>query len=135
MQITFDKNSADRRRLRRAEFLHSRHTLPRMNERYTDYNLRAEDERFRRAMRDTLIRNGFTHAQFLETLTWYRDNVRAGMEKSQLVESFNAFVTAKGWPDHMRDAAVSAYGAVRDQGPEAVMRATPSPQARICRLP
>jgi hypothetical protein len=54
-------------------------------------------------------------------MEWYRDHVRPGMDEAKLAESFNEFAAAKNWATEQRDAAVSVYGQVRDQGPAAVM--------------
>jgi hypothetical protein len=50
------------------------------------------------------------------------------MDEAKLTESFNEFAAAKHWPEEQRDAAVSVYGQVRDQGPAAVMSPAPSAQ-------
>jgi hypothetical protein len=59
-------------------------------------------------------------------MEWYKDHVRPGMDETNLTESFNEFAAAKHWPAEQRDAAVSVYGQVRDQGPAAVISPAPS---------
>src|ERR1700674_1979694 len=71
-------------------------------------------------------RAGLSHAQMQQAMDWYRDHVRPGMDEVKLAESFTEFAAAKNWPAEQRDAAVSVYGQVRDQGPAAVMSPAPS---------
>src|ERR1700686_1308429 len=66
-------------------------------------------------------RAGLGNAQLTQAMEWYRDHVRPGMDEAKLAESFTEFATAKHWPVEQRDAAVSVYGQVRDQGPAAIM--------------
>jgi hypothetical protein len=97
-------------------------------DRYAQFGLRGDaDEQIRRAVRDGFKRTGLSHAQMQQAMDWYRDQVRPGMDEAKLAESFNEFVAAKHWPEEQRDAAVSVYGQVRDQGPAAVMSPAPTP--------
>jgi hypothetical protein len=43
-------------------------------------------------------------------------------------ESFSEFAASKGWQAEHHDAAVSVYGMIRDQGPDAVMSLPPTPK-------
>jgi hypothetical protein len=96
-------------------------------DRYTQFGLRGDaDEQIRRAVRDGFKRAGLSNAQLTEAMEWYRDHVRPGMDEAKLAESFNEFAAAKNWATEQRDAAVSVYGQVRDQGPAAVVSPAPS---------
>jgi len=62
----------------------------------------------------------------IEALEWYRDHgQRLGADPARLGESFSEFAASKGWPAEHQDAAVSVYGLIRDQGPDAVMSPAP----------
>jgi hypothetical protein len=96
-------------------------------DRYTQFGLRGDaDEQLRRAVRDGFKRAGLSHAQLTQAMDWYRDHVRPGMHEAKLAESFAEFAAIKRWGAEQRDAAVSVYGQVRDQGPAAVMSPAPS---------
>ena len=96
-------------------------------DRFTQFGLRGDaDEQFRRAVRDGFKRAGLSHAHLTQAMDWYRDHVRPGMDEAKLAESFAEFAATKRWVAEQRDAAVSVYGQVRDQGPAAVMSPAPS---------
>jgi hypothetical protein len=98
-------------------------------DRYTQFGLRGDaDEQIRRAVRDGFKRAGLSHAQMTQAMDWYKDHVRPGMDETKLTESFAEFAAAKNWGTEQRDAAVSVYGQVRDQGPAAVMSPAPELQ-------
>jgi hypothetical protein len=61
-----------------------------------------------------------------QAMEWYKDHVRPGMDEAKLTESFTEFAAARHWGAEQRDAAVSVYGQVLDQGPAAVMSPAPS---------
>jgi hypothetical protein len=96
-------------------------------DRYTQFGLRGDaDEQLRRAVRDGFKRAGLSNAQLTQAMEWYKDHVRPGMDEAKLAESFAEFAATKHWGAEHRDAAVSVYGQVRDQGPAAVMSPAPS---------
>jgi hypothetical protein len=96
-------------------------------DRYTQFGLRGDaDEKICRAVRDGFRRAGLSHAQLTQAMEWYKDHVRPGMDEAKLTESFAEFAAAKNWGTEQRDAAVSVYGQVRDQGPAAVLSPAPS---------
>jgi hypothetical protein len=96
-------------------------------DRYSQFGLRGNaDEQIRRAVRDGFKRAGLSNAQLTEAMEWYRDHVRSDMDETKLAESFTEFTATKRWGTEQRDAAVSVYGQVRDQGPAAVMSPAPS---------
>jgi hypothetical protein len=96
-------------------------------DRYTQFGLRGdEDDLFRRAVRDGFKRAGLGNDRLTQALEWFRDRVRPGMDQAKLAESFNEFAASKGWPAEQLTAAVAVYGAVRDQGPAAVMSPAPT---------
>jgi hypothetical protein len=98
-------------------------------DRYTQFGLRGdEDDLFRRAVRDGFRRAGLGNDRLTQALEWFRDSVRPGMDEAKLTESFNQFAASKGWPAEQLTAAVAVYGAVRDQGPAAVLAPAPSPE-------
>ena len=60
---------------------------------------------------------GLTQAQLSQAMRRYRDHGRRlGGDAAKITESFAEFAAANGWPPERRDAAVSIYGQVRDQG-------------------
>jgi hypothetical protein len=96
-------------------------------DRFTQFGLRGDtDEQICRAVRDGFKRAGLSHAQLTQAMEWYKDHVRPGMDETKLAESFAEFAATKNWGAEQRDAAVSVYGQVRDQGPAAVMSPAPS---------
>jgi hypothetical protein len=97
------------------------------SDRYHQYGLSAADEPFRRAVRDGFRQAGLSHRQFLDALTWYRDNVRAGMDATELSASFHDFATARAWPVENLIAAQGVHQAIQQSGPETVI-ATPTPE-------
>jgi hypothetical protein len=100
-------------------------------DRYTQFGLRGDaDEQIRRAVRDGFKRAGLSGAQLTQAMEWYKDRVRPGMDEAKLMESFAEFAAGKNWPDAQRDAAVSVYGAVRDQGYSTVRAERAAGQAR-----
>jgi len=98
--------------------------------RYREFGLLSDqDELLRRAFRDGFRRAGLSFSQFLDTLAWYRDHVRAGAGEEQLVEAFSLFAADSGWSAEHRDCALDAYRAIRDNGAEAVIAPAPHPDA------
>jgi hypothetical protein len=97
-------------------------------DRYAAFGLTEADEPFRRAVRDGFNRAGLSRAQFEQALAWYRDNVRPGMDETELSASFSDFATNNAWDTAQLVAAQSVYGAIQQQGPDAVMEPTPSPE-------
>jgi hypothetical protein len=97
-------------------------------DRYHQYGLSEADEPFRRAVRDGFRRAGLSRAQFEQALAWYRDNVRPGMDESELSASFSDFATNRGWDTAQLVAAQSVYGTIQQHGPDGVMEPTPSPE-------
>jgi hypothetical protein len=97
-------------------------------DRYTQFGLRGDaDEQIRRAVRDGFKRAGLSSAQLIESLEWYRDHGQhLGGDPARLADSFSEFAASKGWQAEHQDAAVSVYGMIRDQGPDAVMSPAPS---------
>jgi hypothetical protein len=96
-------------------------------DRYSQFGLRGDaDEQLRRAVRDGFKRAGLSSTQLTQAMVWYKDHVRPGMDEAKLAESFAEFAATKRWGAEQRDAAVSVYGQVRDQGPAAVMSPAPS---------
>jgi hypothetical protein len=97
-------------------------------ERFTHFGIRGDaDEQLRRAVRDGFKRAGLTHAQLTQVMEWYRDHGQnLGGDPTKLTDSFTEFAAAKAWPDAQRDAAVSVYGSIRDQGPTALIAPAPS---------
>ena len=95
-------------------------------EHYTQFGLRGDtDEQFRRAARDGFKRAGLSATQLTAAMGWYRDHGhRLGGDQAKITESFSEFAAAKGWADQHRDAAMSVYGTIRDQGPAAIMAPT-----------
>jgi hypothetical protein len=101
-------------------------------DRYTQFGLRGdEDDLFRRAVRDGFKRAGLGNDRLTQALEWFRDCVRPGMDQAKLAESFNEFAASKGWPAEQLTAAVAVYGAVRDQGPAAVMSPAPTSEEDV----
>jgi hypothetical protein len=97
------------------------------SDRYHQYGLGEADEVFRRAIRDGFRGVGLSHQQFLDALTWYRDNVRPGMDATELSASFHDFATARAWPVEQLVAATSVYETIQQSGPESVI-GTPTPE-------
>jgi len=92
--------------------------------RYREFGLVSEqDELFRRAFRDGFKRAGLSFAQFLDALTWYRDQARLAVDEPQLADAFSRFAADRGWPAEQRDGALDLYRTIRDNGPAAVMKA------------
>jgi hypothetical protein len=95
--------------------------------RYREYGLASEqDETLRRAFRDGFRRAGLSFAQFLDALAWYRDHARPDADEAQLADAFAGFAEDRGWPAAQRDGALDLYRAIRDNGPDAVIEATPA---------
>jgi hypothetical protein len=104
-------------------------------DRYSQFGLRGdEDDLFRRAVRDGFKRAGLGNDRLTQALEWFRDSVRPGMDEAKLTESFNEFAASKGWPAEQLTAAVAVYGAVRDQGPAAVLAPAPSPEEDVATI-
>jgi hypothetical protein len=98
--------------------------------RYREFGLVSDaDETFRRAFRDGLRRAGFSHQQFLDALAWYRDHTRPGIEEAALREAFAEFAADKQWSPQLVENAVAIFETIRDDGPDAVADAPPSPEA------
>jgi hypothetical protein len=104
-------------------------------DRYSQFGLRGdEDDLFRRAVRDGFKRAGLGNDRLTQALEWFRDSVRPGMDQAQLAVSFNEFAASKGWPAEHLTAAVAVYGAVRDQGPAAVMSPAPTSEEDVAMI-
>jgi hypothetical protein len=101
-----------------------------LTDRFTQFGLRSDaDEQLRRAVRDGFRRAGLNHAQLTQAMEWYRDRGQhMSPDPAKLTESFTEFAASKHWPPEHRSAALSVYGAVRDQGPAAVIAPTSAEQ-------